>query len=242
MRLARTLAVAALLSGLASAEAAEPWLDVLEDDGIRVSQRVGPGRALPEFRAVAEIAASRWQVLAVIVDIPNQPKWMHRLSEARVIRTKAQTGSPLGAVFYLRMDLPWPVSDRDVVLESDTDFPDEGRSVTRFARASHAEHEPIEGVIRMPRLRGHYALTALAPDRTRVEYQVDADPGGSLPSWLVTRVSRDDPWYTLKDLRARVAAAHAEYAEFVRQWDPRRDPRRNPRRDPRRDPRGAAGP
>ena len=216
MRAARSLAIALLIAGSAPAHAAEGWRDVLDDDGIRISQRAVPGRALPEFRAVAEIAASRWEVLAVIVDVPSQPKWMHRLSETRVLHTE----EPLGAVFYLRMDMPWPVSDRDVVLRSDTEFPEAGRSVTRFALTSRAGSEPIQGVIRMPRLRGHYALTALGPKRTRVEYQVDADPGGNLPRWLVRRIGRDDPWYTLRDLRKRVAETRGEYAEFLRRWDP----------------------
>ncbi len=74
----------------------------------------------------------------------------------------------------------------------------------------------------MPRLRGHYALTALGPKRTRVEYQVDADPGGNLPDWLITRIGRDDPWYTLRDLRERVAETRGEYADFLRRWDPKR--------------------
>ncbi len=218
MRLGRSLASAVLIAGSASAEDAAPWRDVLDDDGIRVSQRAVAGRALPEFRALAEFAASRWEVLAVIVDVPNQPKWMHRLSEARVLHTE----EPFGAVFYVRMDMPWPVSDRDVVLQSDTEFPGAGRSVTRFSQTSGAGPERIKGVLRMPRLRGHYALTALGPKRTRVEYQVDADPGGNLPDWFITRIGRDDPWYTLRDLRERVAETRGEYAEFLRRWDPER--------------------
>ena len=217
VRLVGSLAVLVLVAGLSSAEAADPWRDVRDDDGIRVSQRLEPGRALAEFRAVAEIAASRWEVLAVITDVANQPKWMRRVSEVRVLETE----EPLRAVFYLRMDMPWPVSDRDAVLDSHTEFPDEARSVTHFAQTSRPAYEPVEGVIRMPRLRGHYALTALEPGRTRVEYQVDADPGGNLPDWLATRMGRDDPWHTLNDLRKRVAATRGEYSAFLRRWDPK---------------------
>jgi hypothetical protein len=216
------LALGMLAAGLASAADDEPWREVLDKDGIRVSQRLSSGRSMPEFRSVAEIPASRWHVLAVVVDVPNQPRWMHRLSEASVLHAEA----PFSAIFYLRMDLPWPISDRDVVVESDTGFPGEDVSLTRFARTTHADRKPVEGVVRMPRLRGHYRLTALAPERTRVEYQVDADPGGNLPRWLVTRISRDDPWYTLKDLRERVAATRGEYTDFVRRWDPSRAPER----------------
>ena len=193
------------------------WTLAAEPDGIRVEQKTAPGRALAEFRAVAEIDASRWEVLAVVTDVANQPEWMHRLSEVRVL----ETGEPLRAVLYLRMDMPWPVSDRDVVIDSHTEFPERGRSVTRFALTSHPAHEPVAGVIHMPRLRGHYALTALEPGRTRVVYQVDADPGGDLPDWLVTRIGLNDPWHTLNGLRKRVAATRGEYGAFLRRWDPK---------------------
>lgn len=214
----RVVLLLGLLLGAGTfSEAGDGWRRAVEQDGIRVDQKTVPGRALAEFRAVAEIAASRWEVLAVITDVANQPRWVRRMSEARVLETE----EPLRAVFYLRMDMPWPYSDRDVVVDSHTEFPEEGRSITRFARTSHPAQQPVEGVIRMPRLRGHYALTALEPGRTRVEYQVDADPGGNLPDWLARRIGRDDPWHTLNELRKRVAATRGEYAAFLRRWEPK---------------------
>ena len=74
----------------------------------------------------------------------------------------------------------------------------------------------------MPRLEGHYALEALGAQRTRVEYQVDIDAGGALPSWLARRTTRDDPLQTLRKLRDRVAETRGRYADFVRRWDPQR--------------------
>ncbi len=211
------LLVGLLLGAGTVSESGDGWHRVVERGGIHVDQKSVPGRTLAESRAVVEIAASRWEVLAVITDVVNQPEWVPRLAEVRVLETE----EPLRAVFQLRMDMPWPVSDRDAVLSSHTEFPEKGGSITRFSMTSHPDPEPAEGVIRMLRLRGHYALTALEPGRTRVEYLVDADPGGSLPNWLVTRIGRDDPWHTLDDLRKRVAATRGEYAAFLRRWDPK---------------------
>jgi hypothetical protein len=44
-----------------------------------------------------------------------------------------------------------------------------------------------------------------------VEYRVNADPGGSLPDWLVTQTTKDLPLHTLINLRSRVKKMSGSY-------------------------------
>ncbi len=69
----------------------------------------------------------------------------------------------------------------------------------------------------MPRLRGHYVLKILDYNKTRVEYQIDADPGGMLPDWLIESASKDIPLNTLTGLKKRVAQTRkaGTYKEFT---------------------------
>jgi hypothetical protein len=66
----------------------------------------------------------------------------------------------------------------------------------------------------MPRFAAHYRFRALAGGRTDVEYQIDVDPGGTLPDWLKRLIARDLTHDTLADLRKRTlwALARGEYA------------------------------
>lgn len=59
---------------------------------------------------------------------------------------------------------------------------------------------PQKGVVRMPFLRGSWSMAALDAGRSRVTYQVTADPGGRLPAWLVRRGTLS----TLPDVIERV--------------------------------------
>ena len=74
----------------------------------------------------------------------------------------------------------------------------------------------------MPRLVGAYDLTWVSPTRTRVSYQLDIDPGGSLPGFAVTRTTRETPLYTLLGLRRQVEVMRGNYTEFVTRWSGRR--------------------
>jgi hypothetical protein len=47
--------------------------------------------------------------------------------------------------------------------------------------------EEREGTVRMPLLRGSWAIEPLDSSRTRVVYQITVNPGGRIPRWLVRR-------------------------------------------------------
>lgn len=212
-RAAAALAAVALSTGAARAESA--WQPVVAKDGVRVEQRLAPDRILPELRATVEIDAGLFEVLAVIRDVPRQTEWMANCVESRRLREEGAAIS----ILYNRTDAPWPVHDRDVVLRAETVLLEpEARAQVRFANVADPAAPPIDGFVRMPRLVGDYDLAALGPERTRVTYRLDIDPGGALPAWAVTRTTRDTPLYTLLGLRRQVGATRGAYADSISTW------------------------
>ena len=202
---ARSLAAAALVVGGLSAAAAHEvraeWRVVASEDGVEVSQEEAAGRALPRFRGVGEVPADPDRIVSIIRDIEHQCEWMPDCSEARVVRDEEQ-----GVLFYRRTDAPWPVSDRDVLLRSTLRVVEPGKEVhIFFTSVDDPSVPPREGHVRMPRLTGSYRIRALAPGRSQIEIEVDADPGGSFPAWLATRTARDNPIRTIMGLRERLA-------------------------------------
>lgn len=196
-----------------SAPAAAPeWTRVAEEDGIVVGSRRSERSALPVFRGVGQVDAPLLEVLAVVTDAERHHEWIFSCSDSALV---AQTSATSGIV-YNRTDAPWPVPDRDVVLDSRVEVLDGEREViVRFSAAPHPERPPIDGVVRMPYLRGHYHLWAEDEAHTRVEYQVDSDPGGTLPTWLATRGTREMPLETLRALRAQLVRTHGSYDDRI---------------------------
>jgi hypothetical protein len=213
------LGLAALLLCARAARADGDWQPLLTQDGVSVEERNAPGRTLPELRATVEIDAGIFEVLAVISDVPHQKEWMHDCEESRLIREEPGDVS----LVYNRTGAPWPVSDRDVVLRTETKLVEPGQHVlVSFANVEDPSTPPIGGIVRMPRLIGSYDLVAIGPARTRVSYQIDIDPGGSLPAFAVTRTTRDTPLHTLLGLRAQIGTTRGHYTDFVSAWSARR--------------------
>ena len=213
--------VAVAVGAVPTAALAGGWKVVHQEAGVTVSQKEIEGRDLPIFRGATVINADIYELLGVLQDVANHPLWMHRCKEAQVLERYGE----FHVLHYNRTDAPWPVSDRDTVLESKIDVSPEKATVTvRFKATKSPLRGEVADVVRMLRLRGYYKLTALSGTRTRVEYQVDADPGGSLPVWVVKMASQDMPVNTLTNLRARVRETNGMYREFRKRWDPSLNP------------------
>lgn len=186
----------------ADAPIAHAWVHIGDEDGISLWKQEVPGFPLPGFRGEVTIAASIVDIERTIRDAAHHTEWIYRCAESRVL----EGIGPDEALLYNRTAAPWPVWDRDVVLETRVTRSVDGMTVLLSFHNAKNSHYPLpEHVVRMPRLVGFYKLVKLAPEQTKVTYQVEADPGGSLPRWLAARVARDLPYETLSRLRKRVA-------------------------------------
>lgn len=195
-----------------SSTASAGWTRVTEEDGIAVTSRPSEHSPLPVFRGVGRVDAPLIHVLAVISDAERHHEWVHACSASALV---AQT-SDLTGIVYNRTATPWPVPDRDVVLSSHIEVIDGERDVfVRFTATRHPKRPAKDGVVRITYLRGHYHLWAEDDTHTRVEYQVDSDPGGSLPTWLATRGTREMPLETLRGLRTQVARTRGAYDDHI---------------------------
>lgn len=216
--LAFTLALTCTWTATARADEAG-WERDTTEAGIVVSTRSEAGRGLPVFKGVGVVDANLYEVLAVLDDIGHFTEWLASCSDARLIKKIGE----FERLEYNRTGAPWPVSDRDVVLRSTVEASTEKREVwARFQSVTLPGRGPIDGVVRMPRLRGFYHMQAIDEGHTRVTYQIDADPGGMLPDWLVKQTSRRLPIDTIVGLRKQTRKTKGKYEAFVQRYDPAR--------------------
>jgi len=184
-------------------KAAGPWEKVSNSDGILVERRTVPGSNLKEFRGRGVVDAALPRVLAVLQDAPHRTEWMSDCSSSYVIEENHEKRTQIA---YHRTKAPWPVADRDSINRAEIHLDVENRRIVLpFEGIAHPKGPPVKGVVRMPFIRGHWILTAVRGGKaTEVEYQVHANPGGSLPDWIANLASKKLPQQTLIGLRRQV--------------------------------------
>lgn len=189
----------------AQAEGSEGFQQVREDEGITTWVSDRSGRVLSAVRACVTIHASVWDVLAVLEDVDRACEWTAHCAQMRRVRTVSEHEM----LVYARMKAPWPVQDRDVVTRVSVSYGALGELRASIENVEVPEVPTVADVVRMPMMRAHYKFRVLDENRVEVEYQLEVDPGGSLPAWLKRLVSKNLAHDTLGRLRARTGVARA---------------------------------
>jgi hypothetical protein len=175
-----------------------PWaLEVHdEDNDVQVFTRTVENSPLKEFKGVTNIKGNVSSLVALLQDTEASTSWMHNVIKFEVMDSPSDTES----VIYTVNKTPWPVTDRDVYIRSVMSANKVG-VVTSSLVAVSDYAEKNDDYIRMPELTGTWVFTPMAEGMVEVVYQVHANPGGSLPNWMVNAIVVETPLETLLNLR-----------------------------------------
>lgn len=181
----------------ANAQTNKPWEFAVEKEGICVYTRLTNLSPIKQMRVTAELNTSVDNLLRVLNDVKNYPKWVYKCSQAERVKTVGKDE------FYYRTvsDLPWPVCDRDVVLltrqwkESDSDV-----------YHTHSTAQPDfmvkkEDLVRVPLYESNWTITPINSNTVKIEYIALTEAGGDLPDWLVNMGLTSGPLETIRGLR-----------------------------------------
>jgi hypothetical protein len=196
------LVAAVLLPLPLSAET--PWVKIKEKNGITLYRRTFPGSPISEFKGVTIVNARIEVIEMVLRDIPAYAEFMYNCREGRLIKAFSRDD----LIILNVTDMPWPLTDRDVVVRSivSKDF---NRGVFSVVLKGLPEPEsshycPLrKDRVRMYDLEGIFILEIINREHTRMSYIVHADPVG-IPSGLTNFFSDDNPYGTLMGVKRMV--------------------------------------
>jgi hypothetical protein len=197
----------------AAGDSGEGWRVVAEERGITVSVRDEPGRELPTFRGQGVIEGDVLTVLAVVLDVPAAMEWAEGATETRVVKEV----DPRTTLIYTRTDTPWPVSDRDMYMQRKTEVVHAGEEFKLRIECMSGE-KLRDGVVRVTDCESSFTLRKVDATHTRIDYQVNLDPGGNLPKFLIKWASKKVPFDTLVNLEAYAKEKHDKYKKDVVTW------------------------
>lgn len=191
------------------------WRKIGEENGIVGYVRPTSRSSVDEIKAVGIINAPIAAVEAVIRDVSLMPQYVFLCEDAFLIDTPEMKSRGDIMYFYSRMDLPFPASDRDVVLKAQWSI--DKKTGTVHCRAENVPTACLKDrdAIRIPMSFMDCTLTPQGDDRTEVIYQALVDPGGELPSLVVNMLTRDYGIKTIAGLREMVKREPFKHAQKV---------------------------
>ena len=185
------------------------WDYLYQKDGITVYQESSNKNY---YRAEAVIKENFFTVLAVASDIARRPEWVPNLKESTILQGDVMGGLVLYEVFHL----PWPATNRDVVIKCDIKKNYAKKNVLiAFESITREDHPPSKGKIRVPEAKGEMEFSFIDEQTTKGRYQIQLDPGGTLPNFIVNFFIKKAPLDAIKGLIAQIKKTEGQYKEFI---------------------------
>lgn len=180
----------------AAAPAVAGWKLVAEKNGIAVYRQDDDGARIKTFRGITRFPIQNpASIEALLNDYAAIPRWMHFISSGE----ETSRRNYLDRTLLFTTELPWPLSDRDVVAR--LNVTQDGNYV--HIAATNDPRAPLNpAYVRIPQLNGRLDFRFFPATReAEVTYEIVMDPGGYIPGWAANIVLKDTPYFTLLKLR-----------------------------------------
>lgn len=177
------------------------WELKKDEDGIQVYTRSVSGSSFKAFRGVTELDYSLEEVVGALIDIGTYQSWMPDTKKVKILDQQSESF----IVYYVATEVPWPVSDRDGVYQMKTSYNPDAAQAIISVKALPEYVEEYKNHVRVRKSDTIWKIKELAENRVSIDYSVAAEPGGSIPAWLVKMKLVSIPFETLDALKSQVA-------------------------------------
>lgn len=184
-----------ILLSLSNLSLAADWQLADNKQGIKTYLMDNPNSAYKSSKGQVTIKAPAKQIAEALEDTDHACKWLYSCKVFKIIEKKDKEYWSYG-----QTKMPWPTSDRDVILYSVVkEKPNGTITITMTAEPNKLPKEA--GYVRVSKVEGLWQFEPIDKQTTLVSYQAAIDPSGDIPAWLANQYVLDSPFETLKSLR-----------------------------------------
>lgn len=189
------------------------WRLEKNENGIKVYSRPMKGFDFREVRVVNKVKSTLAAIVAVIFDTKNYPKWVYGCSGTSTLKTL----NDQEIYNYQVTDLPWPLSDRDVVSHFKVSQ-DPSTFVVTFSKTGMSDYIPDkEGMVRVQHFQSITVLTPLPGDSVQIELEMHLDASGNIPDWVVNDNMVAAPYNSTMSMLKRIPLYQTAYYYFIKE-------------------------
>ncbi|MGZ3688604.1 MAG: START domain-containing protein [Bdellovibrionota bacterium] len=189
----------------------ELWEKIDDRDGIQVFQKVNKYSSLVAFRCEGVIESTLDRVATAVANPHMEPQ---KGVDSRTIRRI----STYERIEYQHAKMPWPFQDRDFVFRAMVDLDKAERKISiNFESIEDPAMPEQPGRVRGEIRHSVYELKSVeGGTKTAVALEVEVDPRGNIPKWIVNLNQKDWPRKALEKLKARAAKTDLQVDDDIR--------------------------
>ncbi|NCI47872.1 START domain-containing protein [Sediminibacterium soli] len=196
---------------LCSGAGAQDWKLRTNKNGIRVYAREVPGSRIHALKVESTFDVPASRLVAVILDIEGATDWLYSTKSCIPVKTM----SAADVYYYSEIKFPWPVANRDFVAH--LTISQDASTKTIHAHAENVSDMVPEkkGIVRVTQSIGNWTIQPLNSNQAYVQYELQVDPAGALPAWLVNMLSSRGPYESFFNLKTQLQKSKYAGAKYA---------------------------
>lgn len=202
MRLTLFAVITVLLFNTPPVNAQDNWELRRNENGITIySRRIDK---IVELHLLTEFNTTVDDLIAQLENIPNYVNWVYGNKRTGIIKKI----SDHDIIYFTEAHLPWPIADRDLVVELSVTPATATNPLTIIAKSIQGILPPKPHFIRIPYSVATWHITPIGSNKLKIDYTFSLDPGGSVPAWLVNMTIATGPYKSFLKLKDILKAAN----------------------------------
>jgi hypothetical protein len=172
------------------------WKPAKDKNGIKVFLSDVAGSSFKAVKVECTLTGTYAKLIALLANVAGFKNWIYHNKSSTLLKQI----SPLDFIYYSETSMPWPVSNRDVVLhlQINTDSLPKFLSIKGYNEPS--SFPVIPGIVRVPHYKAAWTVTMPTAQTVHISYILELDPGGSIPAWLANSFVDKGPYETFSNL------------------------------------------
>jgi len=169
------------------------WELVKNSNNIKVYTQKLPYHQIKKVKAESVITATLSELVALFKDAKNHSNWVFLNESAKIVEVTDNNNWK----YYSYTVTPWPVSNRDyytstVLLQNDIDY---SVTITSVAIPDFAPEQ--KDCVRISYINSVWTLNPIGNGLVYISFELEVDPGGNIPAWLVNLTITKGPYNTM---------------------------------------------
>jgi len=190
--------IAVLFTGYINAQI--NWELRADKEGIKVYTRNMDNSPLKAVKTECTINTTLTTLTAVLLDVAGSKDWVYSTKSISLLKQI----SPAELIYYSEIAIPWPASNRDFIVGITVVQDEKTKAVTVLGLNLPAYLPEKKDIVRIQQSYSKWLITPLPQGGVKIEYELQVDPGGKVPVWLVNMFATRGPFETFKKLQEQV--------------------------------------
>jgi len=187
----------------------DDWVLYKSEKGISVYSRKTVNSDYKELKVVFSLKTSLNSVWALLNDWASYPEWNFRCGESKILKEI----SPTELINYQTTVAPWPVEDRDFIVNIKLSQ-DEKTKIVTIQSKSHADYVPLTAHhVRIKEFSSLWTLIPFPDGTVQLSYQFLVNPAGYIPAWIVNMAVLSGPYETMSNFKTWLLKAKYQKAK-----------------------------